>query len=199
MNPNDVKKTSLITKIGLYEWLVMPFGLENATSIFSRTMIIIFFEWLQQFLKVFVDDLNIHSVSWEAHLDHICMVLQHLRNVNLKLNPNKCMFSTKNIKFLGHVVRKARTSPNLDKVKAMVEFLVSKIVTNKEAFMGLIGYYLNYVKGYAKFATSFLVNSNREFHLMEGECYALIWGVMHFQQFLHRNHFTLKTYHKPLE
>jgi hypothetical protein len=51
------------------------------------------------------------------------------------------MFSTKNIKFLGHVVRKARTSPNLDKVKAMVEFLVSKIVTNKEAFMGLIGYY----------------------------------------------------------
>jgi hypothetical protein len=34
---------------------------------------------------------------------------------------------------------------------------------------------------------------------LEGECYALIWGVMHFQQFLDKNHFTLRTYHKPLE
>ncbi len=34
---------------------------------------------------------------------------------------------------------------------------------------------------------------------MEGECYALIWGIMHFRQYLHRNHFTLRTDHKPLE
>ncbi len=37
------------------------------------------------------------------------------------------------------------------------------------------------------------------FHLMEGQCYALIWGTMHFKQYLHQNHFTLKTNHKPLE
>jgi hypothetical protein len=54
MNLNDMKKTSFITKIGLYEWLMMPFGLKNATNIFYKTMITIFFEWLQQFLKVFV-------------------------------------------------------------------------------------------------------------------------------------------------
>ncbi len=34
---------------------------------------------------------------------------------------------------------------------------------------------------------------------MEGECYALIWGIMHYRQYLHINHFTLKTDHKPLE
>jgi len=34
---------------------------------------------------------------------------------------------------------------------------------------------------------------------MEGECYALIWGVMHFRQYLHRTHFILRTNHKPLE
>jgi hypothetical protein len=77
VNPNDVKKTTFITKTSLYEWLVMPIGLKNATSIFSKTMTNIFFEWLQQFFKVFVDDLNIHSVSWETHLNHIHMV-QHL-------------------------------------------------------------------------------------------------------------------------
>jgi hypothetical protein len=34
---------------------------------------------------------------------------------------------------------------------------------------------------------------------MEGECYALIWGVMHFMQYLHRNYFMLQINHKPLE
>lgn len=112
----------------------------------------IFFEWLQQFLKVFVDDLNIHSVSWETHLDHIHMV-QHLQDVNLKFNPNKCMFFAKNIKFLGHMVGKARTQPNLNKVKVVVEFPVPRTITNIQAFLGLTRYYQNYVRGYVKLTT----------------------------------------------
>ncbi len=39
----------------------------------------------------------------------------------------------------------------------------------------------------------------RKFHAMEGECYALIWGIMHFRQYLHHNRFTLRMDHKPLE
>jgi putative transposase len=58
---DDVKKTTVITKLGLYEWNVMPFKLKNATSTFSRTMADIFKEWTNQFVKVFVNDVNIHS------------------------------------------------------------------------------------------------------------------------------------------
>ncbi len=39
----------------------------------------------------------------------------------------------------------------------------------------------------------------RKFHLMEGECYAFIWGIMHFKQYLYHNHFILHIEHKPLE
>ncbi len=148
-----MKKTTLITKTKLYEFLVIPFGLKNVISNFSRTMTTIFSEWLQQFLKVFVDDLNIHNVSWEAHLDHICMVLQHLQDVNLKFNPNKCMFSIKNIKFMGHVLEKVGTQPYLDKVKVVIEFLVPRTITNIWTFIGFIRYYWNYVRGYARLAT----------------------------------------------
>jgi len=49
------------------------------------------------------------------------------------------------------------------------------------------------------YAIKGLTMVQRKFHPMEGECYALIWGIMHFKQYLHRNHFTLKTDHKPLE
>ncbi len=37
------------------------------------------------------------------------------------------------------------------------------------------------------------------FHPMEGECYALVWGIMHFQQYLHQTFFLLRIDHKPLE
>ncbi len=68
MAPEDIKKTALITKIGLYDWTVMPFGLKNATSTFTRTMSLVFKELGDKFLKVFMDDLNVHSESWEDHL-----------------------------------------------------------------------------------------------------------------------------------
>ncbi len=49
------------------------------------------------------------------------------------------------------------------------------------------------------YASKSLTEAQKKFHPMEGECYALIWGVMHFRQYLHRNHFILRTDHKPLE
>ncbi len=106
MAPEDIKKTALITKIGLYDWTVMPFGLKNATSTFTRTMSKVFKDLGSKLLKVFVDDLNVHNKSWGEHLQHLNAVLCKLREVNLKLNPNKCCFAAKSITFLGHVVSK---------------------------------------------------------------------------------------------
>jgi putative transposase len=63
MAPEDMKKTSLITKTGLYDWTVMPFGLKNATSTFIRTMSEVFKDLGSNFLKIFIDDLNVHSES----------------------------------------------------------------------------------------------------------------------------------------
>jgi hypothetical protein len=49
------------------------------------------------------------------------------------------------------------------------------------------------------YASKSLSITQRKFHPMEGECYALIWGIMHFKQYLYRSHFVVRTDHKPLE
>ncbi len=49
------------------------------------------------------------------------------------------------------------------------------------------------------YASKGLTLAQKKFHPMEGECYALIWGVMHFRRYLHRNHFLLRTDHKLLD
>jgi hypothetical protein len=53
----------------------MPFGLKNVTRMFSKTMEKMFKDWTNQFLKVFVDDVHIHSQTWEEHLTHFKVVL----------------------------------------------------------------------------------------------------------------------------
>jgi hypothetical protein len=50
-------------------------------------MSLVFKELRDKFLRVFVDDLNVHSESWDDHLRHLEAVLSKLREVNLKLNP----------------------------------------------------------------------------------------------------------------
>jgi len=141
MAPEDMKKTTLITKTRLYDWTVMPFGLKNATSTFTRTMSTVFKELGDKFLKIFVDDLNIHHENWEEHLQHLDVVFFKLREVNLKLNPSKCCFAAKNITFQGHVVSNEGAKPDPGKIDAVVHFPEPKTITNIRSFLGLIGYY----------------------------------------------------------
>jgi len=103
-------------------------------------------------LKVFVDDLNVHSETWEEHIQHLDAVLYKLREVNLKLNPSKCCFAAKTITFLGHVVSKEGIRPDPGKIKAVLHFPTSKDVTSIRSFLGLTGYYRKYVRGYSKLA-----------------------------------------------
>jgi hypothetical protein len=146
----DVGKTALVTKSGLFEWTVMPFGLKNATSTFTRTITEVFKDVGDSFLKIFVDDLNVHSKEWQDHLQHLGVVLSKLREVNLKLNPSKCYFATTSVVFLGHVVNKEETRLDPSKVDAVRGFPTPTTVTTVRSFLGLTGYYCNYIKGYSK-------------------------------------------------
>jgi len=134
----DIKKIATITKSGLYECNVMPFGLKNVISIFSWTIAKVFKNWNNKFLKVFVDDVNIHSLNRKDHLQHIWMVLQRLKEVHLKLNPNKCCFKAQNITFLGHVMNVERSYLDPKKITDVESFLVPTIITNVRFVLGFI-------------------------------------------------------------
>ena len=104
MHEPDIKKTVIITKRGLYEWTVMPFGLKNATATFHRINNQVLEEDLNGMYKVFVDDVNIHSKEWLEYLQHIDRVLKKLHDAQLCLNPNKYRFGFIELVFLNHSV-----------------------------------------------------------------------------------------------
>jgi hypothetical protein len=76
----DIPKAAFTTRYGLFEYLVMSFGLMNASTQFMYLMNSVFMPELDKFVMVFIDDILIYSRSMEEHEEHLWIVLQRLRD-----------------------------------------------------------------------------------------------------------------------
>ncbi|KAK3506886.1 hypothetical protein QTP70_030924 [Hemibagrus guttatus] len=100
----DEWKTAFVTPTGHYEYLVMPYGLVNALSIFQDFMHEVLREFLHKSVLVYIDDILIYSRSIADHRQHITEVLQRLRDYHLFLKAEKCTFHQPSVQFLGYYI-----------------------------------------------------------------------------------------------
>jgi len=119
MRPGDVHKTAFRTHEGLYEFLVMPFGLCNAPTTFQALMNDVLRPFLRRFVLVFFDDILIYSKTWADHLRHLRAVLSTLRQHHLFVKRAKCAFGVTSISYLGHVISEAGVAMDPPKVQAI--------------------------------------------------------------------------------
>jgi len=88
----DIPKTAIHMRYGHYEFLVMPFGVTNAPSIFMDLMNRVFHKYLDQFVVVFIDNILVYSATHEDHEEHLKTVLSILRENKLFAKLKKCEF-----------------------------------------------------------------------------------------------------------
>ena len=100
----DIPKTAFTTRYGLYEYIIMSFGLTNAPAYFMNMMNKVFMEFLDKFVVVFIDDILVYSKNEEEHKEHLRLVLGKLKEHQLYAKFSKCEFWLKEVGFLGHVI-----------------------------------------------------------------------------------------------
>jgi len=145
----DKPKTAFVTPDGLFQFRVMPFGLNGAPATFQRMMDTVM-QGLGCFSAVYLDDIVIYSESWEEHLKHIREALERLRKSNLTAKPSKCQFRMKECVYLGHKIGNGEVKPDQDKISAVTNYPVPKTKKQVRGFLGLTGYYRKFIQNYAE-------------------------------------------------
>ena len=148
----DIPKMAFKTRYGHFEFAVMPFGLMNAPAAFMDLLYRVFQPYLDQFFVVFMDDILIYSQSEWEHAYHLKIVLQLLRDHQLKAKFNKCEFWLTEVRFLGHVVLALGVSVDPKKVEAMMSWERPKSVFKIHSFLGLAGYYRRFIEDFSRIA-----------------------------------------------
>jgi hypothetical protein len=77
---------------GLFEWVVMTFGIKNVSATYQRAMNLIFHELLGIIVEVYIDDIVVKSASLDSHLADLRLAFEKMLQYGLKTNPLKCTF-----------------------------------------------------------------------------------------------------------
>ena len=150
MEEKSKKYTAFVTHSGLYQFEVLPFGLVNSAATFNRMM-----RTLLHGLKNvhnYVDDILIHTRTWEEHMVAVREVFRRLRKANLTARPSKCYMGYSEVEFLGHVVGHGVVKPKPHKIEAIQNAERPKTKTQLRSFLGLAGYYRKFIPDFAAIA-----------------------------------------------
>jgi hypothetical protein len=152
MREEDIPKTAFVSADGLYEFLVMPFGLRTNSQVYQRLMDNVLEGIRYQFALDYIDDLMVYSDSFEDHLSHMQKVFDRLTVANIKLKASKCCFAQNEVVYLGFNISEAGVAPDPAKILAIVKFELPKNVTDLRSFLGLCNYYRRFIPQYAHLA-----------------------------------------------
>src|SRR6185437_14470994 len=130
----------------------------------SRLMDIQFAEYMNKFLKVYIDDLLVYSNSFDEHLLHIEKTLAKLAQAGLRASLEKTMWAASKVPYLGYILSPGKVEMDPDKVADALNIPTPDKVINLNTakpqslrklvriFLGLTGFYRSFIKGYATLA-----------------------------------------------
>lgn len=124
-----------------------PFGFKHLPSIFQKVMSHLFRNC--PFVKVYMDDIIVHSSSFREHVHHIALVIEILNDANLKLNPDKCFFAKESIIALGYRISSAGIHVASEKLLAMDEWTEPTTGKMIERHLGFYNFFRELIPNYS--------------------------------------------------
>ncbi|KAH9741368.1 Endonuclease [Citrus sinensis] len=150
--PEDQEKTTFTCSFGTFAYRRMPFGLCNAPATFQRCMVSIFSDYVENTIKVFMDDFTVYVDSFDDCLYNLKKVLERCIETNLVLNYEKCHFMVDQGIILGHVVSARGIEVDKAKIDVIKSLPYPTCVREVRSFLGHAGFYRRFIKDFSKIA-----------------------------------------------
>ena len=138
MAKEDEEKTAFITPCGTYCFLRMPFELKSDGATFARVVQIGFEPQLHRNVEAYMDDIVVKTRDKSTLIQDLEETFANLRKLNLKLNPEKCVFGVPSSKLLGFFVSQRGIEANPDKIKAIEQIQAPKSVKDVRRLAGCV-------------------------------------------------------------
>jgi hypothetical protein len=176
LRKEDREKTAFVTLNELYQFKVLPFGLENGPSTFQRAMDIILGGLRGTSCLVYLDDIIVYAPIFSSHLQRLNPVLSSFSKAGLKLQTSICKFSMTTLKVLGHIVSRKDISPNPEKLLAVANFpscVEGKTDADKvirvQSLFGIYSYYQIHILGFSTMALPLILLTKKNQPFLWGE------------------------------
>jgi hypothetical protein len=151
MAKEDVSKTVFHCPgfVGLFEWIVMTFGLKNACATYQRAMNLIFHDLLGVLMEVYIDDMVVKSVGLEEHMTDLKLSLERMKKYGLRMNPLKYSFGVTSRRFLGFIVHEHGIQIDPKKIKSIGKIGEPVCKKDVQKLLGKINYLHHFISNLA--------------------------------------------------
>jgi hypothetical protein len=145
-------ETYFKTIFGLYEWMVIPFGLNNAPATFHMLVNDIFNPLLGCIVVIYFNGIMLFRKTWEEHLQHVRNVLQLLRTNHLQVKEHKSSFGQTFVTYLGFFIDQAGVHLDASKVQALAQWLAPQSSLALKRFLCDINFYRKFISHFSQLA-----------------------------------------------
>jgi hypothetical protein len=142
--------------VGLFDWVVMTFGLKNAGATYQRAMNLIFHDLLDIILEVYIDDVVVKSAAFDDHLADLQVAFERMHKYGLKMNPLKCVFGVSAGRFLGFIVHEHRVEIDPKKIEAIEKLKELTCKKDVQKLVGKINFLRRFISNLAGKIESFI-------------------------------------------
>jgi len=152
VKPEHKEKTVFSCHKGHFQFIKMPFGLNNAPATYQRCIDIVLLGLKGIACLIYLDDIICFSATMEEHAEKLRDIFEMLEQANFQIQSEKFVFATDTVEYLGNICTPLGIRPGPKKVRAIEEYPVPKTVRDIRAFIGLAGYYKRHVPNFAELA-----------------------------------------------
>jgi hypothetical protein len=139
-----------------YKYRVLSFELCNESAIYQHYMNDVFFDYLDEFVSIYINDILIYSNFKKKHIEHVKKILQRLRDADLQADIDKCEFSIHEIKYLELIVDRDEIRMNSEKIETILQWATSQNLKQIQKFLEFCNFYRRFIRNFAKIVKSLI-------------------------------------------